>query len=184
MSSDTIIPDPSIMPQAVADRIRAILSAEKALDPIKAFVRGGAPPAGGFSLELYPFMEVFVFTEEQVSQLTGRIHQMNYEGILTITLQHDDQVEQEKQGDRFYAVPSYDQIKLLAHETVRILNRQKNSNLQGLATQYGGLSEVVTDFELSGLVEYGLDFRERTNNFDNFAVIPFVVMTNRQEELE
>lgn len=175
--------DDSIMALAIVDRIREILSEHRPLDPIRAFIRGGAP-VGGLPSHLYPFTELFLSSEEDVEEYTGRVTRVLYRGVITLVAQQTDQVQQERQGDRFYETPSYSMITTLTHEMVRVLRRQENLDLQELSAMYAGLYEWVVDFSLDGPREYGIEPGQRKDNFEQFAVVPFMVETHRQEALE
>lgn len=172
-----------IMALAIVDQIREILAAHRPLDEIKAFVRGGAP-VGSLPLHLYPFVEIFLASEEDISEYTGCLTRVLYRGAITLVAQQTDQVVQERQGDRFYETPSYELISRLGHEVMRELRREENRDLQELSATYDALSETVVDFSLDGPREYGIEPGQRRNNFEQFAVIPFMVETHRQEALE
>lgn len=173
----------SIMALAIVDRIREILDAHRPLDEVQAFVRGGAP-TGGLPAHLYPFCELFLAGEEDVEEYTGNLTRVIYRGAITFVAQQTDQVLQEREGERFYETPSYELISRLVHEAVRELRRCENKDLQELSAGYAGLAEEVVDFSLDGPREYGIEPGTRTNNFEQFAVIPFTVETIRQEALE
>jgi len=173
-----------IMARAIADTVRGALAAHRPLDAIKMFVRGGVP-VGGVSEDKYPFTEIFVASEEYTDEGTGRIKVITYRGVLNIVLHMTDHIVQERQGDRFYYLPSYDEIDRLTHEAIRVLSRQEWADLGELQANYLGQNESVRHFQVpDGIVEYGLDPRDRTSNFEQFAIIPFSVETYRQEALE
>jgi hypothetical protein len=173
----------TIMALAIVDQIREILAAHRPLDEVKAFVRGGAP-VGGMPLDRYPFCEIFLASEEDVEEYTGRLTRVLYRGAITVVARQNDQVQQERQGDRFYETTSYVLVSTFVHEIVRELRREENLDLQELSTTYDNLTETVVDFALDGPREYGIEPAERRNNFEQFAVIPFTAETHRQEALE
>lgn len=168
--------DPTIMAQAIADRLIEILSASRELDAVRAFVRGGTPVTG-LAIDLHPFCEVWLASEDTDGELTGAIDELTYLGAVSFVLQMTDRIE--PHADRLYHLASYDEIKRLAYLAIRELQDRRWHDLDGLTTQ----DEVVTAFYLAGAREYGIEPSSRRDNFNQTAVIPFVVEANRTARL-
>ncbi len=165
--------DPDVMAQAIADRIVEILSDCEDLDEVKAFVRGTAPVAG-LPINLHPFCEVWVASEDTDTELTGNVAELSYRGALSLVVQMADRIQ--LTAGRQYTLASYDLIKRLAYAAIKELQSDEWHDLDGLTT----VDEVVTAFYLTGAREYGIEPGSRKDNFNNTAVIPFVVETQRQ----
>jgi hypothetical protein len=169
-----------IMSQAIADYIIEVLgSTTGPLDEVKLFVRG-AFPSGMVRQDHYPMIEVFVGTELEGPEGTGGHYEQTYVGVIavSITLAHGvsggDQIV--KIGERVAHVPSYDLAKSLVHAIEFELQKHIHRDMSSL----GVVDEVVIRFTVSAPRELGMDRELRSNNWDNFALIPFEVETERR----
>jgi hypothetical protein len=172
------MPTTLLMKRAIADKLIAVMKAEPNLNGVKLFVRGPAPTSP--SLEMYPFAEVIVASEEDESEMTGRTFDNVYTGLITFSAQLasaglGDWIQ--PVADRVLTIPSYDQIEELIEAAKLKLRQPAYADLEALTVTDGAASEVVKAFALGGPREFGLDKDERTNTFENFGVIPFSVET-------
>jgi len=167
-----------LMKRAIADKLIALMKAEPNLNGVNLFVRGPAPMPP--PLNLYPFSEVIIASEDDEDEMTGRTFGNQYSGIITFSAQlasagSGDWLE--PIVDRVLTLPSYDQIEELVEAAKLKLRQLAYGDLEGLAVTDGAASEVVQSFSLGEPRTFGLDKDERTNTFENFGVIPFSVQT-------
>jgi hypothetical protein len=166
---------------ALADAIIDILEQTRGLDGVKLFIRGGTPVP--VPQQLHPYCEVMIGDETPDAELTGGLYQQTYTGLLTFTCQTVGQGDWlEKISARRSRVRSYDLIGNLVTQAAIELQREMHHSLGDLAVtmEFDSrvmLSEVVEQFHLTGPLVYGLD--DRTNNFENFGSIGFVIETQR-----
>lgn len=163
--------------------IGALADARGPLDEIKLFIRGGAPHP--VDLGLHPFVEVEIAEEGEGGESTGGEYGQTYVGLITLTVS----VENVAGGDwlmmlddRKAAVPSADKLDELVTAMLHELQKAEHRDMGGLTYSSTDANEQVTDFYITGPRVYGLD--DRTNNYANFASIPFVVNTDRQVALD
>ena len=175
--------------RAIADAIITALANDSALNAIRLFVRGGTPMP--VPSHLYPFIEVIVAEEGENGELTGNYYEQVYTGLITVSVQLLQQPGGadwlEKLGERTARLPSYDLVEELVVAIVSRLQRAEYRDLNSLVVgddapgaPETGSAEAVTAFRLTGPRTFGLDSDERTNNWDNFASIPFEVETERR----
>lgn len=167
-----------IMSQAIADYIIEVLgNTQGPLDAIKIFVRGALGP-GQIPQDHYPFCEVFVGEEIEGPEGTGVYYGQVYPGQLVffITLANETSADQlVKIGERIVHVPSYDIAKEFVHAAVFELQKGEHRDMGNLRIG----DEAVVQFTVSGPRILGIDRDLRSNNWDNFAIVPFEVRTDR-----
>jgi len=169
-----------IMSQAIADYIiNALGNTPGPLDEVKLFVRGVFPPAM-MRQDHYPLVEVLVAEELEGPEGTGSYYDQTYTGVIavSITLAREGTDQIVMIGERVAHVPSYDWAKSLAHAVVFELQKHEHRDMGSLVV----VDEVVIQFTVSGPRILGIDRELRTNNWDNFALIPFEVETERRRE--
>ena len=171
----------AFMKRAIADYIHTALAAVESLDEVKLFIRGGTPmpvPA-----DSYPFVEIIVAEEDEGDELTGNMYEQTYAGLITVSVQitataNADWLAPVAGEDRYVTLVSYDQVEALVIAIMSELQRSMHRDLGGLMVD----DETVTAFRLTGPRVFGLDQDARTNNYDNFGSVPFVVETERRRE--
>jgi hypothetical protein len=167
-----------IMSQAIADYIIDVLgNTPGPLDAIKVFIRG-ALPSGLIRDDQYPLSEVIVTEEIEGVEMTGVEYGQTYMGVITfaVTLAREAGADQfVKIGERVVRVPSYDLVKELIHAAVFELQKRDHRDMGSLSVA----DEVVIQFTVTGPRIFGIDRELRSNNWENFGVIPFEVETER-----
>ncbi len=176
--------DNAFMIDAIADAVIDALEANTSLQAVKLFIDGGTPMP--VPQDKQPFVEVIIGEETPVGDMTGGVSEQSYRGLLTFTAKFTQTASADwldpVEGDaRRARVASYGLIKRLVMIAQIELQREVHQDLGGLATKIDldaqTVTEVVTAFRLDGPIVYGLD--DRTNNYENFGSIGFVVETER-----
>lgn len=168
-----------IMSLVIADYvIETLADTPGPLDAIKIFIRGTLP-APMVRQDLYPFVEVLVTQELEGPEMTGVYYGQTYQGIIafSITLAQEPGADQlVKIGERVAHIPSYDLAHEMVHAAEFELQKEEHRDMGSLSV----IDEVVIQFTVSGPRILGLDRELRSNNWDNFALIPFEVETDRR----
>jgi len=174
------VTDTIYVKRAVTDYIIAALKANRALDDVKLFVRGGLPP-GMVPQDRYPFVEVMIAQETEDEEYTGNYYSQHYDGLLTVTVLSTQYARGdwlEHTGNRVATVSSYDQVEELVAHVVAELQKSEHKDMGELSVR----DEVVTGFTVTGPRVFGIDHDSRTNSWENFGSIPFSVATQRRRE--
>lgn len=178
--------DEAFMVDALADAILDALADDVHLADVQLFIRGGTPMP--VPQDQHPYVEALVGEDVLGDELTGGVSRLTYRGLITASAQlaqsAADWLEPLDGDARRARVPSYDLIKRLMMLMQVELQRAEYADLNGLITtmEIGEqtVREAVTAFRLDGSIVYGLD--DRTNNYENFGSIGFVVETERTVE--
>ncbi len=179
-----ITPLDGFMIDAISAALIDALIANTSLKDVKLFIDGGTPQP--VPQDKHPFVEVIIGEETPVDELTGGVSERSYRGLLTFTAQltqtaRADWLDPVEGDARRARVGSYSLIKRLVMIAQVELQREVHQDLGELVTTIAvdalTVREVVTAFRLDGSIVYGLD--ERTNNYENFGSMGFVVETER-----
>lgn len=162
--------------RGMADYIISALSANRNLDAVKLYIRGGSPMA--VPLHLYPFCEVIIGEESEGEEMTGGVYGQTYAGLITFNVEvaqlaNGDWLEMT--GDRRATLPSYDLVEELVHYAREELQAVAHRAMGDLTVH----QEQVIRFSLTSPRIYGTEPDARTNNYTNFGSIPFEVETER-----
>lgn len=165
--------------KAIADYIIAAMVACEDLDDIKLFVRGVAPVS--VPVNLYPYSEVTVLEEARPPRTVRSEKDQTYRGQITFytsiaATSGGDMLQ--PVTDRVATLPNYDKVAEFVHYTRIEFDLETHANMGGLTV--GG--EQVTLFMLVapfkyGMGPYGMGPNEVSNNYENFASLPFQVET-------
>ncbi len=171
-----------LMVNAIADAVIDALEANRELDGVKLFIRGGIPLP--VPQDKHPFSEVIIGEENPDTPMTGGMYACQYRGLITFTAQLTTQGKADWldiSSDRRAHVRSYDLIKRLVMVSQAELQREVHQSLDDLRTTITlgvqTITEAVVQFSIEGPVIYGTE--DRTDNYENFGSLPFVVDTER-----
>ena len=165
------------MIDAIENYVIIALKTVSALDDVGVFIKGGLPGNIAVPQDLYPFAEVFCGQALESGELTGGMYEDEYTGLITFSVLVTEQPLAdwaEAVESRTITLPSYTAVRELVTATVVELRKAEHRDLGGLTARSG--NEVVTRMWLTEPV-FGLDVDERTNNWENYGSIPFVVRT-------
>lgn len=171
-----------LMVNAIADAVIDALEANRELDGVKLFIRGGTPLP--VPQDKHPFSEVIIGEENPDTPMTGGMYACQYRGLITFTAQLTTQANAdwlEVFSDRRAHVRSYDLIKRLVMAAQAELQREVHQSLDDLRTTIAlgtqTITEAVVQLVLDGPILYGTE--DRTDNYENFGSLPFRVDTER-----
>jgi hypothetical protein len=121
----------------------------------------------------YPYAVVVVDNEETEKEYTGNHVVRAYSGAVIINVLHQD-IPKTVTG-KIARVPSYETMRDLVDAVVKLFKTTANRNLTGFTFENGLVQQIIMGDEL---IEYGITAQqERTDNFTNYGIIPFVVKT-------
>lgn len=162
---------------AIQDQIRAILKVDPHLADIVAFYRGvpnEVPTA------FYPFAVIVVTGDDEATRLTGDLTVTAYSGAISINVRGRDVPEP---VDREADIDSYTDVVTLVSAIKRLFTKPENRTLQELTDPDGQWAVVEMFIADGGGVVYGYATPdERTNNYENYGIIPFIVTVQEASE--
>ena len=152
----------------IATRMISILKADSRFNSIQAFIKGAAL---NVEARYYPNCEIVVPEWATTSKKMGRLLMREYDVQVRFFARYQDVLEV---TDRVASVGSYVSATTLAGDCVALFDEQDNKTLEDLS----GSNYSVTEADAYG-GEHGFTGRdEKTNNYDNYAVVNVVIKTS------